>query len=193
MPKAALKRTLVIAAVALTAAIFVLSAIESGNWFDHGVTDVVLHTEVTQPIRLTIPKINIDTHIEAVGVTASGAMDAPTGPIHVGWYKFGTRPGDIGSAVIDGHSGWKDGIPAVFDKLATLEKGDKVTVEDDAGAQTTFIVREMRTYDASGDASLVFNSNDGKGHLNLITCEGYWDPVTKSSSKRLVVFTDEQL
>jgi len=33
-------------------------------------------------------------------------------------------------------------------------------------------------------------SNDGKAHLNLITCAGVWDEVEKSHSSRLVVFAD---
>jgi len=69
------------------------------------------------PVRLKIPKINVDSAFEYVGLTPQGAMDVPKGPAEVGWFKLGTRPGEIGSAVVAGHSGWKNGIPAVFDNL----------------------------------------------------------------------------
>jgi LPXTG-site transpeptidase (sortase) family protein len=143
------------------------------------------------PVRFKIPKINVDASVEYVGLTSGGAMDVPKGPNDVAWFDLGPRPGEIGSAVIDGHYGWKNNIPAVFDNLSKLQKGDKIYVLDDNGATTTFVVSEMGIYDQNGDASNVFGSNDGKAHLNLVTCEGVWNVVLKSRSKRLVVFTDK--
>jgi sortase A len=120
-------------------------------------------------------------------------MDVPKGPDNVGWFKLGIRPGEKGSAVIAGHSGWKNNIPAVFDNLHKLKKGDKIYFEDKNGKGTTFIVRELRSYYPTADAEDVFISSDGKAHLNLITCEGIWNEVTKSRSERLVVFTDKEI
>lgn len=142
--------------------------------------------------RFQIPKLNIDTNIEPVGLTKDGAMDSPVSPMPVGWFKLGPKPGEIGSAVIAGHSGWKNNIPAVFDNLHKLQKGDKVYVTDEKGVKTTFIVRELRIYKPKDDASLVFGSNDGGAHLNLITCSGFWNTIWKSHSDRLVVFTDKE-
>lgn len=144
------------------------------------------------PVRLMIPVIKVDAAIEALGLTSVGAMDTPKGPADAAWFDKGPRPGGVGSAVIDGHSGWKDGIPAVFDDLHTLEKGDKIYVIDERGVTTTFVVRELRTYNPTADAANVFGSSDGKAHLNLITCEGTWNEATKSSSGRLIVFTDKE-
>jgi hypothetical protein len=53
------------------------------------------------------------------------------------------------------------------------------------------VVREIQRYDPNADASSVFSSNDGKSHLNLITCEGIWDEVSQSYPQRLVIFTDK--
>src|ERR1035437_4338340 len=117
------------------------------------------------PVRLKIPTINVDAAIEPVGLTPEGAMGVPEGPADVAWFNLGTRPGENGSAVIDGHSGWKDGIPAVFDNLNKLHVGDKVLVMDGRGVTFTFVVRKVRTYDPKADASDVFISNDGKAHL----------------------------
>jgi LPXTG-site transpeptidase (sortase) family protein len=145
------------------------------------------------PARLVIPSLKINASIEYVGLTPNGAMDVPTGPANVAWFDLGPRPGDNGSSVIDGHSGYKNNKPAVFDNLYKLHKGDKIYVEDSQGATITFITREIRSYDPKADASDVFISNDGKSHLNLITCVGFWDKILKSHSERLIVFTDKEI
>lgn len=151
---------------------------------------VVLVTEL--PVRLIIPAIKVNALVEQVGLTPTGLMDAPKEPDTVAWYSRGPRPGESGSAVIDGHSGWKDTVSAVFDTLSILQKGDKIYTEDTKGVLTTFVVQETRIYDPKTDASGVFFSNDGKAHLNLITCEGVWDPISKSSPQRLVIFSDKE-
>lgn len=143
------------------------------------------------PLRLKIPLINVDAAVESVGLTSDGAMDIPKSPDGVAWLKLGTRPGEIGSAVIAGHYGiWKDGKETVFNNLKKLRADDKLFVEDDKGVTISFIVRESKSYDPSANASDVFSSNDGKSHLNLVTCES-WDKTTESYSKRLVIFTDK--
>lgn len=148
-------------------------------------------SSVKIPIRLVIPKINVDTEIESVGVTEKGEMAVPLGPTSATWFNLGPRPGAMGSAVISGHYGWKNGIPAVFDNLNKLEVGDKIYIVDLVGGGTVFVVREIRSYNEKEDASNVFSSSDGKSHLNLITCGGTWNKEAKSYSNRLVVFADK--
>lgn len=152
----------------------------------------VVQPVVGLPVRLRIPEINVNTLVESVGVTPAGAMGIPDGPINVAWFKFGSRPGEVGSAVIAGHTGWKNDIPAVFDNLHKIEIGSKIYTEDDKGVISTFVVRDIRKYSPKADASDVFISEDGKAHINLITCEGPWDAVSRSSSQRLVVFADKE-
>ena len=141
---------------------------------------------------MKIPGISVDDGVEQVGVTSEGEMGTPKGPVGVAWFSLGSRPGEVGSAVISGHYGWKNGIPAVFDNLYKLHPGDKLYVEDENGIITTFVVRELRRYGEHDDASNVFTSRDGKAHLNLVTCEGVWNKFSKSYSKRLVVFADKE-
>ena len=144
------------------------------------------------PIRLKIPSINIDAPIEQVDLAPDGSMDVPKAPPNAAWFNLGPRPGENGSAVIDGHFGWKNNIPAVFDHLNKLQKGDKIYIVDDKGVTITFVVRETRIFVEKDNTSTVFSSSDGKAHLNLITCEGIWNKVTKSYSGRLVVFADKE-
>jgi hypothetical protein len=55
----------------------------------------------------------------------------------------------------------------------------------------SFVVRESRKYDSDVDAPEVFMSQDGKPHLNLITCSGTWNETKQTYSHRLVIFTDK--
>ncbi|MDO8524443.1 MAG: class F sortase [bacterium] len=151
----------------------------------------LLATPIGEPTRLKIPKINVDAFIEYVGVTSAGAMDISENQDSVAWFKLGPRPGEKGSAVIAGHYGIKNKKGSVFDGLYKLRKGDKIYIKDDKGATISFVVRKSQRYDPNADASDVFISNDGKAHLNLITCEGVWNALFKTYSKRLVVFTDK--
>ncbi|MDB5188404.1 MAG: peptidase family protein [Candidatus Nomurabacteria bacterium] len=143
-------------------------------------------------MRLSIPRIKVDAAIESVGLTADGAMGVPQGPADAAWFNLGAIPGEQGTAVIDGHSGWANNIPAVLDDLYKLKKGDSIIVTDAQGVATTFIVRDMHTYDPNADAATVFTSTDGASHLNLITCAGDWNPTLKTHSSRLVVFADKK-
>ncbi|MEK7608702.1 MAG: class F sortase [Patescibacteria group bacterium] len=144
------------------------------------------------PARIKIPAINVDAAVEQVGLTPQWAMDVPKGPDRVAWFKLGPRPGEEGSSVIAGHFGWKDDIPAVFDDLHILRKGDKIYIEEETGAITVFVVRTLRTFNDNENTPDVFGSTDGKAHLNLVTCQGSWNKEKKSYSQRLVVFTDKE-
>ena len=142
------------------------------------------------PMRLKIPKINVNTTIESVGILDDGTMGIPQKAINVGWFELGPRPGENGSAVVAGHVDGRNGEAAVFTDLNKLQPGDTLSVEDEKGISTTFVVREKRTYDP-GYADEVFNQTDSS-YLNLITCDGEWDRAKESYSKRLVVFTDRR-
>jgi sortase A len=147
-------------------------------------------TNTVVQAHLRIPKINVDTEIESVGLLHKGEMDVPKDISHAAWFNLGPKPGEKGSAVIDGHYGWKDGISAVFDNLSKLKRGDKIYIENEKGITLTFIVRETKIFGENEDASVVFSSNDGGSHLNLITCGGAWSKTVKSYSDRVVVFAD---
>ncbi len=142
------------------------------------------------PMRLTIPTISVDAHIESVSLTTKGEMAAPKNPNNAAWYKYGPRPGENGSAVIDGHSGQTDGGLAVFDNIDRLHTGDKLYVEDARGKTVAFVVRTLRTYDSDDNARSVFVTSDNKSHLNLITCTGAWNTRARNYADRTVVFAD---
>jgi sortase A len=140
------------------------------------------------PVLLRIPSIDIEAPVVTVGLTEDGAMASPEGAEDTGWYELGPRPGEQGSAVIAGHSGYRTG-PAVFDDLEQVKVGDTIVVVDETGATIEFRVRETRLYSPTDRPAEVFASDEGR-HLNLITCTGAWDSSAGTHSQRLVVFSD---
>lgn len=144
------------------------------------------------PARLKIPRINIDAAVEFTGLASNGEMGVPKNNNNVAWFELSPRPGERGSAVIAGHFDGKDGSSAVFNNLDKLRPGDKLYIEDSKGEAISFVVRESRSYKSNADALMVFSSNDGQAHLNLITCEGVWNKTVSSYSRRLVVFADKE-
>jgi len=150
-------------------------------------------TNIDLPVQLKIPVIGVDTVIRYSGLTADGAMAIDSNPNEVAWYQLGSRPGEIGSAVIAGHYGWTFGVAAVFNGLKTLGVGDKISVTTNNGTTIDFIVHDIKRYDPNADASDIFKSYDGKSHLNLITCDGSWDNERQTYSDRLVIFADKDI
>lgn len=197
LPRQAL---LTVATALLVVAItfFVLTVfrmITTSNSIPSAVNSTVIEKNVIKvglPKQLIIPAINVNTSINYVGLKSDGTMDIEKDPDKVAWYEFGPRPGDIGSAVIAGHYGWIGDKGSVFNELHSLKKGDEIFVIDDNGLKTAFVMQESREYDPEADASDVFKSNDGKAHLNLITCEGIWESAKNSYSNRLVIFADKK-
>lgn len=172
--------------------VFILKNLIRNTSISSATSTTALEVTFGLPTRLKIPKINVDAAVEQVGLAANGTMDIPKNIDNVAWFQFGARPGENGSAVITGHYGWKNGKALVFDSLDKLSKGDKLSIENDKGVAITFIVRESRSFDPKANTSDVFLSNDGKPHLNLVTCEGVWNEDSKNYPSRLVVFSDKE-
>jgi sortase A len=140
------------------------------------------------PRTISIPRIEVETGIEAVGETEEGRMANPEDTEKVGWYRYGTYPGERGSTVIAGHYDSLTG-PAVFYRLSELQKGDDVYVTDGVGRRIRYQVTDVQTYtDEAFPIEKVFGKSDYE-QLNLITCEGVFDKESKNYSHRVVVFT----
>ena len=157
---------------------------------------VVVHTMHSQdqplsPNRLIISSIGLDTTVEMVGVLHDGNLATPSlGPWDdVGWYAAGPRPGEVGSAVIDGHLDRPGGSPAVFWNLRDLHVGDSVMIIDTAGGTERFRVTRIALYHPQqAPVHQIFGDESGS-HLNLITCAGDWIASQHQTALRLVVYT----
>lgn len=137
------------------------------------------------PARLIIPSIKLDTSVIEVGVTANGEMDVPDGKTkNVGWYRYGTIPGDVGSAVMDAH------VYAAFKNLRNVKIGDDIYVVNMRGEKLHFRVTDSRVYEFDKlPLEHIFANSDGR-HLNFITCARKFIPSLNTYSHRLVVYTE---
>lgn len=145
---------------------------------------------VGNPVRLSIPKYHVTAPIESVGLDSKKRMDIPRNFNDVAWYNLGFKPGQKGSAVIDGHVDTPTGAPAVFATIASLQSGDHIQVIDSQDKTYTFTVTTVVTYPFDQlPLEKIFNTTD-KPRLNLITCAGTWDKLNKNYSDRTVVYAE---
>jgi len=142
---------------------------------------------VALPERIEIPSLEVDTIVEKVGINTKGNMAAPSNYSDVGWYKYGTRPGEKGSAVIAGHFDNGFAQDGVFKHLEELHIGDDIIVKTEEGETLRFVVSATSSYPYTEvPAEELFNRND-TSRLNLITCSGDWIKSAKTYDRRLIV------
>lgn len=141
----------------------------------------------TYPSRLIIPAVNINASVQRVGIARSGAMGVPSNFTDVAWYRYGTVPGQIGSAVIDGHVDNGLGLDGVFKHLSDVQVGDEVDVKTVGGRTLVFKITNLSYFDyKSVPADALFGPTDD-AELKIITCSGSWVQSDKTYNKRLVV------
>ena len=141
-----------------------------------------------EPVRIRIPKLDIDTKIQQTGVNAKGNMGVPTNYSDVAWYRHGTVPGQTGSAVIDGHVDNGLGLAGVFKRLDTLVKGDDIYVITKTGRELHFVIEEAVAYPYTAVPLEKLFSRKDDARLNLITCGGTWIKSEKTYDERFVVY-----
>lgn len=143
------------------------------------------NVQAGEPVSVSIPSIGLNAPVWGVGVNNKGEMDVPSGESGaVGWYKYGTRPGRVGSAVLAGH------VFAVFKNLKAVKIGDEIYLETSSGVTQQFIVREATVYALNQlSPATLFNRNDGRW-LNLITCAGTYVESLGTYTHRLIVFAE---
>lgn len=139
------------------------------------------------PTRLLIPKIGVDSGLEALHQDSRGVLVAPAYADTAGWWAKGVVPGDVGAAVIVGHLDTILG-PAVFEHLGQLRPGDLIEVRTSDGRTVRFSVDGSHVV-----RKALFPSADVYGatpdpQLRLITCSEPFDPVAHSYTDNLVVF-----
>ena len=189
-------RTIVFIITAAAAVVF-FGTLTQALWYAPGSDLQVPSAEIIprelppaeEPVTLRIPKIDVNTNIQQTGLNGKGDMGVPTNYTDVAWYKHGTIPGQIGSAVIDGHVDNGLGLSGVFKNLEKLAAGDDVYVVTKTGRELHFVVQSVNSYPyKSVPLNALFLRNDD-ARLNLITCGGTWVKSEKTYDQRLVVYT----
>ncbi|MFJ2741097.1 class F sortase [Streptomyces sp. NPDC087440] len=127
----------------------------------------------SEPVRLRIPQIRVDTPVMRLGLDSAGSLDVPPegNPNIAGWYKDGTPPGAPGTAVVAGHVDTADG-PAVFYRLGSLRKGHTVEVLRKDGRTAVFTIDAIEVYDAADFPDSKVYGKAARPELRVITCGG---------------------
>lgn len=143
----------------------------------------------SQPERLRIPSVGVNAAVQYVGINAQGNMRAPDNFTDVAWYDLGTVPGQLGSAVIDGHVDNGLGLAGVFKHLDEIKVGDSIYVDTKAGQTLRFVVTDIDLYPyQSVPVQKLFGQKDA-ARLNLITCGGSWVSGGDTYDHRLVIYS----
>lgn len=142
------------------------------------------------PAKLRIPALSIDAQVQKTGLTKSGAMGTPTNFTDVAWYQYGPAPGQLGSAVIDGHVDNALSLPGVFKHLGDIAVGDDIYIDTKDGKALHFVVTEIESYPYKAvPTERIFEAAD-RPRLNLVTCDGSWMRAEKTYDERLVVYAE---
>jgi len=142
------------------------------------------------PVSVEIPAISVVSKLLRLGVNPDGTIQVPslvTSSDEAAWYKYSATPGQIGSAVIEGHVDSYQG-PAVFFRLGALRPGDAIDVRLADGITAIFRVTGVREYLKSEfPAKAIYGATDYAA-LRLITCGGAFDYTTGHYLSSTVVF-----
>lgn len=141
------------------------------------------------PVRMRLPRLNIDAPVLPVSVGAGGLLGVPDNPRELGWWSGSSRPGmPSGSVVLDGHVDSATlGLGALF-RLREARPGDEMLLMNAAGAPTRYTVVARRSYPkASLPVGDVFAQDVGP-RLVLLTCGGRFDQATGHYADNVVVY-----
>ncbi|GHC99320.1 class F sortase [Zhihengliuella salsuginis] len=147
----------------------------------------------SQPTRLSIPSIDVDTDLMNVGLQADGTIGVPPllADSPAGWYDRGPSPGEQGPAVILGHvTALNQEGPAVFFKLGALRKGDEASVTRADGTVAVFTVTRVVQTPKPDFSTMDTYGNTDDAQLRLITCGGTFDESTGRHADNIVVHAE---
>jgi Sortase domain len=142
------------------------------------------------PLSVSIPTIGVQSRLLRLGRNKDGTMQVPnltTSAGEAAWYRYSVTPGQIGTAVIEGHVDSHQG-PAVFFRLGALRPGNHIDVTLTDGITAVFRVTGVREYDKDKYPANIIYAPADYAALRLITCGGDFDEVTGHYLGSVVVF-----
>jgi LPXTG-site transpeptidase (sortase) family protein len=142
-----------------------------------------------RPVELSVPDLGIEASpVVPVGVDSGGELEVPAAS-DVGWYRFGSPPGEPGSSVLAAHIAY-DGVDGVFRHLAAVEIGAAVEVGLEDGTTVTYRIVGLADYEkAELPLDDVFDES-GPDRLVLITCGGDFNPELRSYRSNVVAYAE---
>lgn len=145
-----------------------------------------LKMKKSEPVRVQIPAIGLDTELIRLGLQADGTLEVPSTGFPAGWFTGAPTPGEIGPAVIVGHVHWQRKV-GVFGSLGKVNAGNQILVSRADGSVAVFVVtRVERVVKSEFPSEQVYGNIDIAG-LRVITCDGY-DQSRHEYEDNLIVF-----
>jgi sortase A len=142
----------------------------------------------SMPVRLQIPKLNIDANVQHVGINTKGNIGTPNNFTDTAWYQGGVQPGQVGTAIVDGHVDNGLSLAGVFKHLDTIAMGDDLYVVEKDGTKLHFVVSDIENYPYEAVPMADILAQHTKRQMVLITCEGAWVAGQKTYDHRLAVY-----
>lgn len=140
------------------------------------------------PVRISVGGVVTDAPVTPVGVDAGGAMAVPLDVGTLGWYRFGSAPGDpSGSAVLSGHVDDRRQGRGAFFRLADAAPGAPVEVHLADGSSLTYRIASITRHPKEALPVQRVFARDGPPVLTLITCGGEFDPGERAYRDNVVV------
>ena len=144
----------------------------------------------SSPVSVAIPAIGVRSPLLRLGLNPDGTMAVPdlaTSADEAAWYEYSVTPGQIGTAVIEGHVDSEVG-PAVFFRLGALHPGDHIDVALADGMTAVFRVTGVREYTKIDFPTEMIYGPTHYSSLRLVTCGGTFDYATGHYLSSVVVF-----
>ena len=147
--------------------------------------------EVSEPVRVRIPSLGVDSPLERVGRSRGGTVEVPAHWGRAGWYRDGPRPGEPGAAVILGHVDSPTG-PAVFAGIAGLRAGARVLVTRADRSSVAFRVTRVEQRRRSRFPVKAVYWPTLRPELRLVTCGGKYDRARGGYQSNVIVFAVQE-
>jgi hypothetical protein len=143
----------------------------------------------SEPERLTIRSIKVETPILQVGLAKDGSVDVPPLKRHneAGWFGQGPTPGQFGPALIVGHVDSTTG-PSVFHDLGKLKPGQKIEVLRRDNSVAIFQVNSVERFNKEKLPVKRVYGDYSRPSLRLMTCGGKWLGGRQGYRDNVVVF-----
>ena len=140
------------------------------------------------PVGLRIPALDQHAPINPAGVEDNGEMEVPDNVTDVAWYKYGSAPGNAGSAVLAAHVDLAGQGPGVFFELRDLEPGSVIYIDFDDGTTEAYVAEARAIYDKEDLPTEAIFSRDGPPVLTLVTCGGGFNQRLRRYDSNVVVY-----
>lgn len=135
---------------------------------------------------LKIPRFEVASPIEPIGLLPNNQLDVPKNPHNTGWYDIYDKPGFSGNSVFSAHVDYFPNILGPFHKLSKAEIGDEIEVVMDNGLEYKYRVIRKERYDVDAVpmGELIWPAQKPKGTewITLITCGGQFQQTNPDGS-----------